>query len=53
MRAQTPILLAQARARVAALRRTADEGGTFHYTFFKALAVNDPEHPADRPATPE
>ncbi|MEU6239123.1 methyltransferase domain-containing protein [Kitasatospora sp. NPDC047058] len=25
---------------VAGLRRTAEEGGTFHYTFFKALAVN-------------
>lgn len=25
---------------IADLRRTADDGGTFHYTFFKALAVN-------------
>ncbi len=27
---------------IADLRRTADDGGTFHYTFFKALAVNPP-----------
>ncbi|MFH8464280.1 hypothetical protein [Streptomyces sp. NPDC017991] len=25
---------------VADLKRTADEDGTFHYTFFKAVAVN-------------
>jgi SAM-dependent methyltransferase len=25
---------------IADLRRTADDGGTFHYTFFKAVAVN-------------
>lgn len=27
---------------IADLHRTADDGGTFHYTFFKALAVNPP-----------
>lgn len=27
---------------IADLRRTADDGGTFHYTFFKARAVNPP-----------
>ncbi|MCZ0974071.1 hypothetical protein O1L55_28020 [Streptomyces albulus] len=31
---------------IADLRRTAEPGGTFHYTFFKAVAVA----PADRPA---
>ena len=30
---------------IADLRRTADDGGTFHYTFFKALAVHG--HPRD------
>jgi SAM-dependent methyltransferase len=30
---------------IADLRRTADDGGTFHYTFFKALAVNPPAVP--------
>ena len=25
---------------IADLRRTAADGGTFHYTFFKAVAVN-------------
>jgi hypothetical protein len=28
---------------IADLHRTADDGGTFHYTFFKALAVNRPD----------
>ncbi|WP_075022396.1 methyltransferase domain-containing protein [Actinomadura madurae] len=30
---------------IADLRRTAAEGGTFHYTFFKATAVNPPVSP--------
>jgi hypothetical protein len=35
-------LISQARwdQGIADLRRTADDGGTFHYAFFKALAVN-------------
>jgi SAM-dependent methyltransferase len=33
---------------IADLRRTADDGGTFHYTFFKAVAVKAGEHPDDR-----
>lgn len=38
---------------IADLHRTADEGGTFHYTFFKAVAVNPPNPPrTDRSSTP-
>ena len=33
---------------IADLRRTADVGGTFHYTFFKAVAVKAGERPDDR-----
>ncbi len=33
---------------IADLRRTADDGGTFHYTFFKAVAVKAGERPDDR-----
>jgi SAM-dependent methyltransferase len=36
---------------IADLRRTAEYGGTFHYTFFKARAVNPPSHPGT-PAGP-
>ncbi|MEW2398707.1 L-histidine N(alpha)-methyltransferase [Streptomyces sp. NPDC046862] len=31
------------------LRRTAADDGTFHYTFFKAVAVNPSPEPPDRP----
>jgi hypothetical protein len=29
---------------IADLRRTADDGGTFHYAFFKAVGVNPAVH---------
>jgi len=36
---------------IADLHRAADDGGTFHYTFFKAVAVNPTAGPAFRSAT--
>jgi hypothetical protein len=37
---------------IADLRRTADDGGTFHYTFFKAVAVNPGPRPEFGAASP-